>query len=228
MDKPVILVTGASRGLGAAIAHKLSLHNVQLILNGKSRAALEEVDDRMRAEGRSAPTLIPLDLRKLDDIDKLAGGIAQRFGRLDALIACHVDMPDLSPVAHLEPKIFENMVKANLLAQHRLVRAMDPLLGRAPSASAIFFTCDAGRSAKKAFWGGLAACKAGLEALVEAYRAECGKTAITVELIDPGPLPTRSRKRAFPSTDLGNSEPVEAAAGKVVAGLLARHQDWGS
>jgi NAD(P)-dependent dehydrogenase (short-subunit alcohol dehydrogenase family) len=220
-DRPVILITGAGHGLGAAIARAMKDFPVQLVLCSRTRSALEAVDDEV-----GGAVLVPMDFRKPEQIDTLAGGLMQRFQRLDALIACHVEMLDLTPVAHLEPKTLNSMLTVNLIATHRLIRGLDPLFRQSSKPAAMFMTCDAGRSEGKAFWGALAACKAGLEAMVEAYRVEVAKSGIEVMLHDPGPLPTASRKRAFPGEDPKELPDLDQAAQLVIDRVLADRTDW--
>lgn len=165
----------------------------------RTPGALEEIDDKVRAAGRRA-TLVPLDLADGGSIDQLGGALAQRFGRLDVLVACAAELGALSPLGHLEPRAFERVMTVNATANYRLIRSLDPLLRASEAGREIFVTCAQARAGKP-FWGGYAASKAALEALVMAYAAETRRMALRVNLIDPGPLRTRLRAQAFPGED---------------------------
>jgi NAD(P)-dependent dehydrogenase (short-subunit alcohol dehydrogenase family) len=179
----------------------------------RTPGALEEVDDKVRAAGRRA-TLVPLDLADGGAIDQLGGALAQRFGRLDVLVAGAAELGALSPLGHLEPRAFERVMTVNATANYRLVRSLDPLLRASEAGRAVFVTCAQARAGKP-FWGGYAASKAALEALVMAYAAETRRMALRVNLIDPGPLRTRLRAQAFPGED-----PVKLPAPASVAGAF--------
>jgi NAD(P)-dependent dehydrogenase (short-subunit alcohol dehydrogenase family) len=165
----------------------------------RTPGALEEVDDRVRAAGGKA-TLVPLDLTNAEAIDRLGGALAQRFGRLDVLVGCAAELGPLSPLGHIEPRTFDRVMTINATANYRLIRSLDPLLRAAAAGRAIFATCAQARAGRP-FWGGYAASKAALEALVMAYAAETRRTAVRVNLIDPGPLRTRLRAQAYPGED---------------------------
>jgi NAD(P)-dependent dehydrogenase (short-subunit alcohol dehydrogenase family) len=191
------LITGASRGLGAALAERFAAEGATLVLVARTAGALEEVDDRVRAAGSRA-TLVPLDLAQA--IDQLGGALAQRFRRLDVLVGCAAELGPLSPLGHLKPQAFERAMTVNATANYRLIRALDPLLRAAPAGRAIFVTCAQARAGKP-YWGGYAASKAALEALVMAYAAETRRTPLRVNLIDPGIMRTRLRAGAYPGED---------------------------
>lgn len=190
------LITGASRGLGAALAERFAEEGARLILVARTVGGLEEVDDRVRAKGAEA-TLVPQDLTKGEAIDELGGVLAQRFGRLDVLIGNAAELSALSPIAHTDSETFEQTLAINTVTNLRLIRSLDPLLRASTSGSAIFVTSEVG-AAPKAFFGAYAASKAALESLVMTYAAETAKTNLRVNLIDPGPMRTRLRAKAFP------------------------------
>lgn len=202
LDGRIVLVTGASRGLGAAMAKACAAEGAKLILVGRTRGALEEVDDACRAAGGAEATIAVMDLTKGELIDALGGSLYQRFGRLDGLAACAGELGVVTPASHLEPKTFERALALNLLANHRLIRSLDPLLRAAPDGRAVFVT-DGGAGPGRPYWGGYAATKAGLEALVLAYAAEQRLTRVRVNLFDPGPMATRLRAQAFPGEPPG-------------------------
>ena len=192
----LVLITGASRGLGAALAERFAEEGARLILVARSVGGLEEVDDRVRAKGAEA-TLVPQDLTKGEAIDELGGALAQRFGRLDVLVGNAAELSALSPIAHTDPETFERTLAINTVTNLRLIRSLDPLLRASTSGSAIFVTSEVG-AVPKAFFGAYAASKAALESLVMTYAAETAKTNLKVNLIDPGPMRTRLRAKAFP------------------------------
>jgi NAD(P)-dependent dehydrogenase (short-subunit alcohol dehydrogenase family) len=166
------------------------------VLVARTPGGLEEVDDRVRARGGQA-TLVPLDLRDGPAIDRLGGVLAERYGRLDVLIGNAAELGVLSPLGHVDPKIFERTMAINAGANYRLVRSLDPLLRAAEAGRAIFVTCAPARE-QKPFWGAYAASKAALEALVLAYAAETRRSRLRVNLVDPGPMRSRLRKQAYP------------------------------
>jgi NAD(P)-dependent dehydrogenase (short-subunit alcohol dehydrogenase family) len=166
------------------------------VLVARTPGGLEEVDDRVRAKGGQA-TLVPLDLRDGAAIDRLGGVLAERYGRLDVLIGNAAELGVLSPLGHVDPKIFERVMAINAEANYRLIRSFDALLRAADAARAIFVTCAPAREAKP-FWGAYAASKAALEALVLSYAAETRRSRLRVNLVDPGPMRSRLRKQAYP------------------------------
>ena len=204
----IALVTGASRGIGAAVALRYAQEGAQLVLLARTPGALEEVDDRVRAAGGSA-TLVPVDLAEASRIDDLAAALYERWGRLDILVGNAAEAADFSPLGHIGPKTWARILDANLTANWRLIRAMDPLLRRAPAGRAIFVTCEAGRRAE-AYGGASAVAKAGLEALVRIYAQEIANTSVRANLVDPGAVRTRLRARGFPGENPGSLRPPEA------------------
>jgi len=193
------LITGATRGIGAAVAKRLAAEGAHVILVGRTQGALEELDDEIGVAGGKA-TLVPLDLRKFDDIDRMGLGLHERFGTLDIVLGNAGVLPYLAPTGHLEPTIWQEIIDVNLTANWRLIRSLDPLLRRSDAGRAIFTTCAAGREAG-AYWNAYAAAKAGLEALVRSYAAEVSNTPIRANLVDPGPVHTKLRNNAFPGED---------------------------
>lgn len=196
LDGRLALITGASRGLGAALAERFAKEGARLILVARTAGALEEVDDRIKAAGGEA-TLVPQDLTRGEAIDELGGILAGRFGHLDVLVGNAAELSALSPVAHTDPKTFERTLAINTVTNFRLIRSFDPLLRASHSGSAIFVTADVG-AAPRAYFGAYAASKAALEALVMTYAAETAKTDLRVNLVDPGPMRTRLRGQAYP------------------------------
>ena len=211
------LVTGASRGIGAAVAKRFAAEGAQVILLARTVGALEAIDDEIRAGG-SAATLLPLNLRDFDKLDQMAAALHQRFGRLDVLVGNAGVLGTLSPMGHFEPKTWAEVMEVNLTANWRLIRALDPLLRLSDAGRAIFTTCAAARDPLP-YWGAYAASKAALETMARIYAAEVASTAIKVNLVDPGIVGTRLRTQGFPGEDRAKlpapedvTEPFVAAA----------------
>jgi NAD(P)-dependent dehydrogenase (short-subunit alcohol dehydrogenase family) len=195
----IALVTGASRGIGRAVVMALSDAGAHVILVARTTGALEEVDDEVRARGGSA-TLVQLDLRKPDRVDALGPSIFERWGKLDIVAANAGILGPLSPLAHVTNDAWAGVMEINLNANWRLIRTLDPLLRRSDAGRAIFVSSGAA-SAKNAYWGPYAVSKAGLEALVKTYAHEIEATAIRANIINPGPIRTAMRAKAFPGED---------------------------
>ena len=195
LDGRIVLVTGASRGIGRAVALRFAEEGAYLILTARTVGGLEEVDDIVRKHGRKA-TLVPLDLTELEQIDHLGAAIHQKFGRLDVLVANAATLGVLSPVGHIDPSVWDDAVRLNLTANFRIIRSLDTLLRLSKAGRAIFVTSGAARG--KAFWGAYAASKAGLEALVKCYAEEMENTNVRVNLLSPGATRTGMRAAAFP------------------------------
>jgi NAD(P)-dependent dehydrogenase (short-subunit alcohol dehydrogenase family) len=192
----IALVTGASRGIGAAVAVRFAGEGAHVVLVGRTVGGLEEIDDEVRARGGGA-MLVPLDLRDFAKIDELAAALYQRYGHLDVLVGNAGDFGVLSPLGHIDPKLWDEVMALNLTANWRLIRAMDPLLRAGPAGRAIFVTSAVGRKAEP-YYGSYAVSKAGLEVLARIYAGEVASTAVRVNLIDPGIVRTRLRGRMFP------------------------------
>ncbi|MFN3745912.1 MAG: SDR family NAD(P)-dependent oxidoreductase [Hyphomicrobiaceae bacterium] len=192
----IALVTGASRGIGRAVAVGLAREGAHVILLARTVGGLEEVDDEIRAFGGTA-TLVNLDLRQGEKVDALGPTIYQRWGKLDILVANAGVLGPLSPLAHITADAWNEVIEVNLTANWRLIRSLDPVLRRAEAARAVFVSSGAA-AAKNAYWGPYAVSKAGLEALAKTYAHEVASTPIKVNLINPGPVRTTMRARAFP------------------------------
>jgi NAD(P)-dependent dehydrogenase (short-subunit alcohol dehydrogenase family) len=197
----VALVTGASRGIGAALAVELSRLGAHCVLIARSQGGLEETDDAIRAAtGRSA-TLLPFDLQKQEkELDMIGPSIMERFGRLDILVHNAGTLNKLTPVAHIEPRDWAETVAVNLTAAWRLIRTCDPPLRASDAGRAVFVTTG-GLDRPAAYWGLYGATKAGMEQLVLTWAAEVAKTKLRVNLADPGVVNTRLRATAFPGED---------------------------
>jgi NAD(P)-dependent dehydrogenase (short-subunit alcohol dehydrogenase family) len=195
----IALVTGASRGIGAAVARRFAAEGAHVIAIGRTQGALEELDDGIRAGG-GAVTLVPLDLREFDRIDHMGTALNERFHKLDVVVGCAGVLGALSPVGHTDPKRWRETFDVNATANYRLIRSLDPLLRQSENGRAMFVTCAAARELAP-FWGAYGASKAALEAVVRIYAAEVTRTSVRVNLVDPGPVRTRLRAEAFPAED---------------------------
>jgi NAD(P)-dependent dehydrogenase (short-subunit alcohol dehydrogenase family) len=217
-DKPLAnrtaLVTGASRGIGAATAVELARNGAHVFAIARTVGGLEELDDAIRAISGTA-TLVPLDLKDYEGIERLAAAIKERFGRLDILIGNASILGVLSPLDHIEPKVWDDVIAVNTTANWRLIRAFDPLLRASDAGRAVFVTSGAGSKAH-AYWGGYAVSKAALDMLVRTYAAETERTAVRVNLFNPGPIRTRMRANAMPGEDPATLDTPEQVAPEVV------------
>lgn len=195
----IALVTGASRGLGASVARHLAAAGAHLVLVGRTVGALEEIDDEIRSAGGSA-TLVVQDLNEFDAIDRLGAALYERFQRLDILVGNAGALGTLSPVSHIDPKVWDETFAVNVTANFRLVRSFDALLRRSDAGRAIFVTTGATR-APRAYWGAYGASKAALEYMVLSWAEEVARTSLRVNLVNPGATRTAMRAAAFPGED---------------------------
>ncbi len=195
----VALVTGASRGLGAAVAERFAGEGAHVILVARTVGGLEECDDRVTAAGGSA-TLVPLDLTDGPGIDRLGAAVAERWGRLDVLVGNAAMLGGLSPVGHFDPETWDQVLAVNTTANWRLIRSFDPLLRASTAGRAIFVTSGVTQGVFP-YWAAYATSKAALESMVQIYAAEMHKTAVRANLVSPGILATRLRAQAFPGED---------------------------
>jgi NAD(P)-dependent dehydrogenase (short-subunit alcohol dehydrogenase family) len=199
LDGRVALVTGASRGIGAATAVELARLGAHVVLLARTQGALEEVDDTIRAGGGSA-TLLPIDLRKPDTLDPVGPSLAARFGRLDILVHCAGVLGKLTPVSHITAKDFDEAVAVNFTAAYRLIRTCAPVLTASDAGRAVFVTSHLARNAR-AYWGTYASTKAGMEILARSWADEVQETRLRVNIFDPGRTATRMRAMAYPGED---------------------------
>ena len=206
----IALVTGASRGIGAAVAERFAKEGAHLVLAARTVGGLEEADDRVRTAGGTA-TLVPFDLREFIKIDELAAALYERYGRLDILVGNAAEFGTFSPLGHIDPALWGEVIDLNLTVNWRLIRAMDPLLRLAPAGRAIFATSRLARDALP-YYGPYAVSKAGLETLVRIYAGEVARTSVRVNLLDPGVARTNLRARIFPGEDPASVPPPEAVA----------------
>jgi NAD(P)-dependent dehydrogenase (short-subunit alcohol dehydrogenase family) len=195
----IAVVTGASRGIGYAAALACAQAGAHVIAVDRTVGGLEELDDEIRADGGAA-TLVPIDLRDFDAIDRLGGTIFERWKRLDVLIGAAGILGNLSPLGHVEPDDWDAVMAVNVTANWRLIRSLDPLLRQSAAGRATFLSSGAAYNARP-FWGPYAVSKAALVALVRCYAAETKNTAIRANLVDPGIMATAMRAKAMPGED---------------------------
>jgi len=208
----VALVTGASRGIGRSAARALAKAGYHVVAVARSQKALEGLDDEVRKAGGAA-SLVPMDLKDYEAIDRLGGVIYERWGKLDALFANAGILGDLMTVADAQPKMFEETMATNVLANQRLIRSMDRLLrGATPPGRALFVTSSVAQSPRP-FWGAYGASKAALESMAMSYAQEVGFTGVRVNILDPGATRSVMRAKAFPGEDpMTLKSPDEVAA----------------
>jgi NAD(P)-dependent dehydrogenase (short-subunit alcohol dehydrogenase family) len=222
MSRPLLgrlaLVTGASRGIGRAVALELARAGAHVIALARTQGALEELDDAIRAEGSEA-TLVPCDLKDFDALDRLGAAIYERWGKLDILIANAGVLGPVTPLGHVDPKHWDEVMAVNVTANWRLIRSLDLLLRAADAGRALFISSGAGHTADfKPYWGPYAISKAALEALARTYAAETATTSrIKVMVVNPGPLRTRMRAAAMPGEDPMTLKTPEDLAPKLLA-----------
>ena len=215
LDSRVAVITGASQGIGRAVAKRFAEEGAKLILVARSTEGLEGTDNLVRAAGGEA-TLVPLDLIDGAGIDRLGAAIAERWGRLDILVGNAAMLGTLSPVGHIDPTEWTQVMRVNVTANWWLLRSLDPLLRASNSGRAIFVTSGVTQGAF-AYYGPYSASKAALESLVRTYAAEITKTKVRANLIDPGVIRTAMRARAYPGEDPATLRGPEAVTGAFVA-----------
>ena len=209
----IALVTGASRGIGAALALALAQAGAHVVAVARTVGGLEELDDKIKAAGGSA-TLVPLDMKDFDGIARLALALDERYRRLDVLVGNAGILGPLSPLGHVEPKSFDDLMAINVTANWQLIRRMDALLKRSDAGRAVFVTSGLSWKAP-AYCGPYAASKAALNVLVQTYAAETASTPLRVNAFSPGPTRTRLYASGWPGIDpetLPTPETVAAAA----------------
>jgi NAD(P)-dependent dehydrogenase (short-subunit alcohol dehydrogenase family) len=221
----IALVTGASRGIGAATAVALARLGAHVVITARTQGGLEETDDAIRTIGGSA-TLLPLDLAEGGQIDAIGPSLYQRFGRLDVLVHNAGALGRLTPVAHIMPNDWADVLTVNLSAAWHLIRTCDPLLRNAAAGRAVFVT-DARARAPRSYWGAYGATKAGMEHLVLTWAEEVRTTRLRVNLFDPGVVATRLRAHAMPGEDPATLARPDDVAPALVALCLPSEQRHG-
>ncbi len=217
----IALVTGASRGIGRAAALALALSGAHIVALARTQGALEELDDEIRAlrpDAETPATLVPLDLKDFAAIDRLGEALYRRWGRLDALVGNAGILGVLSPLHHVNPKDWDDVLAVNVTANWRLIRSLDPLLRRSVAGRVVFVTSGAAsRADLRAYWGPYAMSKAALDAIARTYAAETVNTSnVRVTLVNPGPLRTSMRAKAMPGEDPASLRAPQDLAPKIV------------
>lgn len=225
LDGRTILVTGASRGLGYACAVAAAQAGAHIIATARTQGGLEELDDEIRAMGASA-TIVPMDMKAPDGIDQLGKAIFDRWGHLDGLIANAGLLGDTAPLAHTDPKSFDETFAVNVTANFRLIRSMDTLLRAAPSGRAVFISSISAQG-RKAYWGSYAASKSALDAMATVYAEETEATNLRVNIVYPGPLRTQMRAKAMPGEDPATLPSPRQAAVHIIQMLDADYKQHG-
>ena len=211
LDGRVALVTGASRGLGASAAVALAREGAHIIATARTEGGLTELDDEIRKVGGSA-TLVPLDIKDYAGIDRLGAAIFERWKKLDILVGNAGILGKLTPMAHVEQKMWDDVMAVNVSANYRLIRSMDVLLRQSDAGRAVFITSGLAHKCW-AYWGPYSISKAALEAMVKTYAAEIGTTAMRANCFSPGATRTNMRATAMPGEDpLSLPHPDDVAA----------------
>ena len=196
----IVLVTGASRGIGRACALAFAEAGAHVVATARTQGALESLDDQILAQTGRRATLVPLDLAEPAGLDALGLALHQRFGRLDVMLHAGAALGAITPVSHVEPGLWDRIMTVNATASWRLIRSMEPLLKASEAGRALFITSSRAAT-PRAFWGPHSASKAAMEAIVRVWADEIENTAVRAALIDPGALRTRMRAEAYPGED---------------------------
>jgi NAD(P)-dependent dehydrogenase (short-subunit alcohol dehydrogenase family) len=218
----IALITGASRGIGRAVAEKFAQEGAHVLLIARTGEALEAVDDAIKSLGGTA-TLIPLNLAHGPKIDALGPTLYERFGRLDILVGNAAILGRLSPLTHIPSQHWEQVLRVNVTANWRLIRTLDPLLRRSDAGRVIFVTSSGVANSGRAYWAPYSVSKAALETLAKTYANETQDSPIKVNLIDPGATATSMRAEAYPGEDQSALKTAEEVAERFVALAMP---DW--
>lgn len=220
IEKPVALVTGASRGIGAATAKALAADGYHVLLTARTEGGLEATETAIHDAGGTA-TIAPFDITDGDAVDRLAQAVGGRWAKLDALVLNAGMLGDLMPVSHMEPKDFEKLFKTNVTANYRLIRAFDPLLRASNDAHVVAVTSSVAET-PRAYWGAYAATKAALGNLVETYGLEVATISkVRTHIYNPGGTATAMRAKAYPGENPATLKSPETAAAEIAALLKA-------
>ena len=228
MEGRLALVTGASRGIGRAVALELARAGAHVVALARTQGALEELDDEVRRVGGDA-TLVPCDIKDSEALDRLGAALHDRWGRLDVLVANAGVLGPITPIGHVDPKQWDNVLAVNLTANYRLIRSLDPLLRASDAGRVVFLSSGAGhRADMRPYWGPYAITKAALDAMARTYAAETATTSdVVVTSVNPGPLRTRMRAAAMPGEDPETLKTPEDLAPAIVALCSPEFRDTG-
>jgi NAD(P)-dependent dehydrogenase (short-subunit alcohol dehydrogenase family) len=218
LEGRIALVTGASRGIGRAVALELARSGAHVIALARTRGALEDLDDAIRSAGSEA-TLVPCDLKDFEALDRLGAALFERWGKLDVFVGNAGVLGPVRPLAHVEPRQWEEAFAVNVTANWRLIRSLDPLLRTAEAGRVVFISSDTAHAAQfKPYWGPYAVTKAALDALARTYAAETMNISrVRVMAVNPGPLRTKMRAAAMPGEDPMSLRTPEEVAPKILA-----------
>lgn len=225
LDGKIALVTGASRGLGFSASVALAREGAHVIAMARTEGGLTELDDAIKAVGGTA-TLVPADMKDYDAIDRLGAAIYERWKKLDILVGNAGVLGKLTPMAHVDQKMWDDVMAVNVTSNYRLIRSLDPLLRAADHGRAIFVTSGLAHKCW-AYWGPYSISKAALEAIVKTYAAETEKTSLRVNCFSPGPTRTRMRSTAMPGEDPDTLPHPDDVAAQIIPMCLADFTDHG-
>lgn len=226
LENRVAVVTGASRGLGRAIALALAKEGAHIIALARTQGGLEELDDEIKTLGGSA-TLVPSDIKDYAAIDRLGAAIFERWKKLDILIGNAGILGKLTPIPHLDPKVFDDVMAVNVTSNFRLLRSLDPLLRASDAGRAVFVTSGLAQKCW-AYWGGYSISKAALEAMVKTYATENEKSSIRANCFSPGATRTKMRAQAMPGEDPETLPSTEEVAAQIIPLCLPGLTDTGA